>query len=180
MRHGQNRDDVITLLDGRAQHVAGKVVVRPQRTVGNHHTLREARGTAGIVDQGQLVRTLLDVIVDMLLTEVFRILLSIEGVQVLAGIGQLLRARHDERVVRIADDALQVRHLLRVDDASHIVAGKEQLRIRVVHDIMNLLGHEFVQDGHGNGTVGQRGDESHSPLAAVSSAECNLVTFLYA
>ena len=42
---------------------------------------------------------------------------------------------------------------------------------------MHLFGHELVQDGHGDGPVGERGQESHGPISTVASAECNLVAF---
>ena len=116
----------------------------------------------------------------MLLTEIFGELLAVEGVEVLAGIGQLLRTGEDEREVGTADDTFQAGHGLGIDGTSHIVACKEEFGIRVVHDVVNLFGHELVQDGHGNGSVGQGSDEGHGPLAGVASAECYLVSFLYA
>ena len=107
----------------------GKVVVRPDGTIGYHHTLRESRGAAGVVNECQLVTVLFRVIVDVFLAEELGKLLAIEFVQVLAGIGQFVRARHHQRVVGVVDDALQMGHLYRVYLSGHMVADKQQLGV---------------------------------------------------
>jgi hypothetical protein len=61
-----------------------------------------------------------------------------------------------------------------------MVADEQELSVGVVHDIVNLLSHELMQDGYSHGAVGQRSQEGHSPLAAVASAEGNLVAFHHA
>ena len=162
--HRKHRDDRVTGLDLRSQHVAGEVVVRPQCTIGQHHAFREARCAAGVIDHSQLVGTLLHVIAYVLLAEVLGELLTVELVQVLAGIGQLVGARHHQRVVGVVDDTLERRHRLRIDDGGHMVADEEQAGLRVVHDVVDLFRIKLVQDGHGDGAVGQCGDEGHSPL----------------
>ena len=100
----------------------------------------------------------------MFLAEVFGILLAIELVQVFAGIGQFVGAADHQRVVGIVDDAFQRGHRLRVDDGSHVVPNEQQTGLGVIHDIMDLLGIKLVQDGHSDGTVGERSQESNGPL----------------
>ena len=55
-------------------------------------------------------------------------------------------------------------HLHRVNLCSHMVAHEKQFCIRVVDNVVDLFRHEFVQDRHGNSSVGQRGKKSHCPL----------------
>ena len=45
-----------------------------------------------------------------------------------------------------------------------MVAYEEQLGVGVVHDVVNLVAGELVQDGYGNGSVGQCGQEGYGPL----------------
>ena len=177
--HGQYADNAVAGFDNLAQHMLGKVIVRPDGTIGYHHTLRESRGAAGVVNECQLVTILFRVIVDVFLAEELGKLLAIEFVQVLAGIGQFVRARHHQRVVGVVDDALQVRHLYGVYLGGHVVTDKQQFGVRVIHDVVYLVCHELMQDGHGNGSIGQRGQECHSPLTGVSSTKGYLVTFLH-
>ena len=47
-------------------------------------------------------------------------------------------------------------HLHGVYLRSHMVSDKEQFGIRVIDDVVNLLGHELVENGYGTGTIGQR------------------------
>ena len=178
--HGQDGDDIVTCLDGLAQYMFGKVIVRPQGTVGNHDTLREAGCAAGIVNHGHFFAILLMIIVHVLFAEVLREFPSVELVQMFAGISQLIGSAHHERVVAIVDDSFQMRHLQGIDNRSHMVANKEQTGVRVIHNVMNLFGHKLMQDGHGNSTIGQCGQEGCGPLARVAPAEGNLVALLYA
>ena len=88
--HRQDTDDRISCLDLLAQYILGKVGIAPQGTVWNHHTLGETGSTTGIVDHGQLVRILVDIVVDVVLAEVLRILDAKHLVEVLAGVCQLV------------------------------------------------------------------------------------------
>ena len=135
--HGQHRDDTIAGLDGLTQHLAGKVVVRPQGAIGQHDAFGEARSSTGIVDQCQFVGILLVVVIDMLFAEVFWELLAVELVEVLAGIGEFISTADHQRVVGVVDDTFERRHLHRIDDCGHVVANKEQAGLRVVYDIVD-------------------------------------------
>ena len=94
--HGQDGDDAVATVDDLAQHVVGKVVVRPEGAVGNHDTLGETGRSAGVVDHGQLFAVGFLIIVDVLLAEVLGELLAVELVEVLAGVGQLVGATDHE------------------------------------------------------------------------------------
>ena len=88
--HGKDADDVVARHDGLAEHVLGEVGIAPHGAVWKHHALREARGAAGVVDKRQLIGALLNVIIDVLLAEIFGIFLAKDLVEVLSGIGDLL------------------------------------------------------------------------------------------
>ena len=88
--HRQDTDDRISSLDLLAQYILGKVGIAPQSTVWNHHTLGETGSTTCIVDHSQLVGILVDIVVDVVLAEVLRILDAEHLVEVLAGISQLV------------------------------------------------------------------------------------------
>ena len=141
--HGQDGNHVCARLHNGTQLGECEVEVSPQRTVRQHHTLRESRGAAGVVDERQFLGAVL-VVVHVLLAEVFRILCTEELVQVLAGIGDLLLARYQQREVGQVHDGLQVGHLVGVDGLCHHIAHEEQFGTRVVHDVMHLLRHELV------------------------------------
>ena len=49
----------------------------------------------------------------------------------------------------------------------------------MVDNIVYLLGIELMEDGHGNGSVGQRCQKGHGPVSRVSSADSYLVALLH-
>ena len=105
-------------------------------------------------------------------------LLAEEPVQVLACIGELLVARHEQAVVNERDDALQVGHLVGIEGGPHFVAHEQELRLGVVHYVVNLRGMELVEDGHSHSAIGEDAEEGCSPTAQVSAAEGYLVALL--
>jgi len=52
------------------------------------------------------------------------------------------------------------------------------LRVRVVDDIVYLLGFELMEDGHNDGAIGHCGQKGDSPVCTVASADGNLVSRL--
>ena len=175
MSHGQNADDGVASLYLLAQDAFGKVVVAPDGTVWNHHAFGKTCRAAGIVDHGEFVRTRFLVVVHVFGTEVLGEFGTEERVEVFSGIGQFVGSRNHERVVGYIDDTLQLRHLSGVDGGCHHVADKEELRLAMVYDMMNLFWQKFMQDGNSHGTIGQGSEKSHGPVGTVSSAEGNLV-----
>ena len=115
----------------------------------------------------------------MFFAEVLRELAAVELVQVLAGVGELVGTRHHERVVGNIDDSLESHHLRRVDGGGHDIAHKEELGLGVVYDVMHLVGHKLMENGHGNGPVREHGKKGGSPVGTIAAAECNLVTLHY-
>ena len=180
MGHRKDADDAVTIFHHLAQHTLGKIVVAPDRTIGNHHTLGEACGAARIVDHRQFVTTLLPIIAHMLRPEILGIFRAEEGVEMLPRVGEFVGTREQQRIVGDMDDSLQIGHLRGIDGGSHHVAHKEQFRLAVVHDVVNLFGQELMQDGNGYSSIGERRQEGHCPMGTVAAAECNLVATFHA
>ena len=114
----------------------------------------------------------------MFLAEVLGELFAIEFVEVLAGVGELIGAANHQRVIGIVDDAFEGGHSHGIDDCGYMVAYEEQTGLGVIDDIMDLFGIELMQDGYGNGTVGERGQECNSPLRGVAATKGNFVATL--
>ena len=49
----------------------------------------------------------------------------------------------------------------------------------MVDDVLDLFAVELVQDGHGDGSVGQRGKEGDCPVRRVTAADGYLVALVY-
>ena len=179
MCHWQNADDMIAWFYDVSQYVYGKVEVVLDGAVGEHHSLGESCRATGVVDHCQFVWSLLFIIMYVLSAEIFGVFLSEHLVEVLASVGEFVGTRHEERVVGDVDDALECWHLGGVDDCRHHIAGKQQLGVGVVDDVVYLVGRELMEYRHCDGTVGQRGEECHSPVAAVATAQGYLVAFLH-
>ena len=90
MGHGQDVEHGVAGLHYRTQMAQTEGQVAHDGAIGNHHALRESRGTAGIVDQRQFLGRIL-VIAYVLFPECLGILLAKHHVQMLAGIRQFLR-----------------------------------------------------------------------------------------
>ena len=80
----------------------------------------------------------------MLLAEVFGKFLAVQLVEVLAGISQLVGAGEQQRIVGIVDDTFQMWHLGGVNLGGYVVTDEEQLGIRVIDNVVNLLCHKFM------------------------------------
>ena len=50
----------------------------------------------------------------------------------------------------------------------------------MVDQIVDIAGFELVQDGDGNGAVGDGGEEAHAPVGLVAGADGHLVSFVQA
>ena len=174
VRHGQHGDQLVAGF--QRQYLEGEGGVRPQASVGQHHAFGVAGGAGGVVDDRQFVG-LVFVIADVLLAEVFGIFLAEHFVEVFAGILQLFAARHQDGEVRHHHDAFQQGHRAFVEVFPHLVAHKEQFGFGVVHDVVDVVCLELVEDGHDDCAVGQRGKEGHAPVGTVAAADGNLVSF---
>src|SRR5574344_187908 len=97
----------------------------------------------------------------------------------LAGIGEPVGTGDDERVVGIVDDSFEPGHEIGIDDSSNVIAYEKEFRLRMVDNVMNLLGIELMEDGHSHGAVCEGGEESHSPLAGIAPAKGDLVALSY-
>ena len=106
------------------QYLVGKLQVRPQAAIREHHSLGVAGGARCIVDDGQFFRLVL-MVVDMLFAEVLGVFPAEHLVEVLAGIGDPFVAADEQGEVVHHEDALQQRHGTFVQVLPHLVAYKE-------------------------------------------------------
>ena len=176
--HGEHGNDAVAALHLLAEHFDGELVVGPDGAVGNHDTLGVGRGAAGVVDEGKVVGCGVVGVVDEFLAEEFGVLFSEELVEALAGFGELFGARNEERVVGDAHDAFEVRHGIGVELGPDHIAGKEDFRFGVVHNVVNLGGLELVEDGYGHCAVAEDSHEGCGPVGAVASAKGDAVAAL--
>ena len=88
--HRQYADDIVASMYLLAKYSYGKVVVAPQGTIWNHHSLGESCRSARVVDESHVVGILLSRIAYVFLTEKFGEFLSEHLVQMLACICQLV------------------------------------------------------------------------------------------
>ena len=174
--HGQHRDDGIALFERHGR--IGKIQVRQQATIRQHHALRVARSTRRVVDDGQFVG-LFVMIRHMLFTEIFRIFATKQLVQMLACIGQLVVARHQQREIVQQHHAFEVGHHIDIQILPNHIAHKEQFGFGVVHDAVHIVGLELVQNGHRYGAVGYSRYESHAPMRTIAPAQGYFVAFLH-
>ena len=86
--HGEDVEHAAAGFEMLSDFFEGPVEVAGHGAVGYHHSFGEACGAAGVVDQGQCLGGV-DVVVDVLLAEVFGVFLAEEFVEVLAGVGEL-------------------------------------------------------------------------------------------
>ncbi len=177
--HWQDAHRLVSRFDVLAEDSLREVIVAPHGVVRNHHALGETCRAARVVDDSQLLGRRLAVVVHMLLAEIFRIFLAKNLIEMLAGISEFVGAAHRKRIVGYVDDTLQIHHLSGVNLCSHHITHEEQFCLAVVHDVVYLLRQKLVEDRHSHGAIGQSGEECHSPVGRVSSAESDLVALLH-
>ena len=161
--HWQNADNVASRLNGCAQYAACKVGIAPHGTIRNHYTLRVSSSSAGVIDKCQLVWTLLTIVVNMLGTEVLRVLLSKHFVEMFACVCKFFGTAQREREVGKIDNAFECGHLRSVNFRCNDIAHKEYLRFRVVYDVVYLFWRKLVQNGYRHCSVCKGCQESSSP-----------------
>ena len=76
------------------------------------------------------------------------------------------------------DDAFELRHGFGVECGPHHVAGKEEARVGVVDDVVNLLGFELVENGNHDGAVADCGQKGNCPVGTVAAADGDFVARL--
>ena len=179
--HGEHGENLVAGFHILTQHAYGEVVVAPKCAEGNHDAFGVGGGAAGVVQDGQFVGRVA-IVVDVVRAEIHGEFLAEETVEVLAGVFHFFGAPNEqfELLVGVAEDALEAGHAVGIELRPHLVAHKEELSLGVVHDVVNLLGVELVEDGHCNGSVGERGKECDAPPCAVAAADGNLVARFHA
>ena len=160
------------------QHRAGIVLrevnVGIQGPVRDHDALGETGGAGRVVDHGQFLGGIL-VIIEVLGAEILRILLAERLVEVLADEGALLGVGIQELEGIDLDDRRQAGHLLLGEAFPDDLVHEQDAGLGMVHEIVDIAGLEFVQDGNGDGPVGEGGEETHAPVGLVPGTDGDLV-----
>ena len=82
--HGEDADDAVAAFHLASQHALCEIGIAPKGAIGQHHAFREARRSTCVVDEGQLVGALLNMVVHMFFAEIFREALTKHLIQMLA------------------------------------------------------------------------------------------------
>ena len=178
--HGQHGNHVVAPFHFASQHLLGKLIVRPQCPVGNHHPFRVRGCAAGVVYQSQVIGSRLVGVANVVFAEILGVFTSEEFVQPFASLSQLFCSGNEQGIVPYCYDTFQVRHIFGLEFRPYHVAHKQYFGLRMVHDVMHLFSFELMEDGHSHGTVAQHRHEGGSPVGTVASAEGNFVAGLYA
>ena len=71
--------------------------------------------------------------------------------------------------------SLEIRHLILAQPLPHYIIHKQDLCLRMVHEVVHIPGLELVEDRHWHCTVCEGRYESHAPVGLVSGAYGHLV-----
>ena len=197
-RHVAARADGIEQLYGKAIHVAegkhahhgisrfepaygvpAELNVAEQRTVRQHHALAEAGGATGVVDEHHVGGGGAHV-THIIGRETLRVAATEKLVEARAGTSELVAAREQQREVAEAQRAHKVGHLLGVEVLPDGVVGQHEARVAVVDEVMDAVGLEVGQDGHGHTAVGDYGNHGHCPLRRVAATDGDALAGLQA
>ena len=180
VRHGEHGNDARTGRYLCPQDFNGKLVVAPERAVGNEHTFGVGGGATGVVDHGQSLSVGSRAVVDVLAAEVFGMALAVVFIQALSSFGQGFVAADEQHEIGDVYDTFELRHGFCIECGPHHVAGKEETSVRMVDDVVHLFGLELVKDGDNDGAIGECGQEGHRPVCTVAAADGNFVARHYA
>ena len=170
MRHGKNRNDVVAGLDHR-DDFEGELDVGGNGACRYHHALRIGGGATGVVEYQHIVGL---VLVELAAEGLTRKCVGIDFLAMLLPfLCQDIHVDHlaiDHLQIVDGDDGLDGGHLLGLQLLVNLVGNKEQAAVGVGGNLLDVVGSEFVQEGHGNGTIGSDGKEANGPIAAVLAA----------
>ena len=113
----------------------------------------------------------------MLRLKVIRIAVAEFLVQVFAHLGKVCRCRIQELEVVDLDHNRQIRHFVNDQPLPNNLVHKQDARLRVVYQIVYVAGFEFVQDGDGDGAIGERRQKTHAPVGLVAGADGHFISF---
>ena len=147
--------------------------------VGEHHSLRVACRTGGVVDGAELVEVV-ERVVHVFRTEALRILRAEEAVH-LVKLGTQLIVRTIEQFPALhIYHHPQARHLGRIHLLPLVGIREEGDALRMVHEEAGVVGSEVREYGHNHGLVGVHSEVGHAPFRAVPCRKGNLVALGYA
>ena len=166
------RTAVVELIDDSKGDIRGDVVH------GEHHTLRESRGTTRIAQEAHLVVAHLGIL-DVVGRETSGVAVAIVLNDVFLEGGNLLAiALEDAAEVGEREYGLDAHHLLLVNHIPEGVAQEEEFRLGVVDDVVDVVGVEVLKDGDNHSTIGDGGQIGDDPAGVVAANEGDFVTLL--
>ena len=92
-----------------------------------------------------------------------------------ARVGEFVGPRNEQRIVGNVDNAFKIGHFRGIDGGCDDIAYEQQFGVAMVHDVVDLVGCEFVENRHCDGSVGERCEIGGGPVCAISTAEGNLI-----
>lgn len=162
-----------------AHFVEGEAEVGPHAPVREYDALGYAGGAGGVVYHGGVVR-LFPAVDDVVRGKTVLEFFFEKFVYLFSDLVQQGQAAVAQGIVFHANDAVEAGHVPVVQRGPVAVAYEEEAGSGVVDDVVYVVGFEFVQDGDGNGSVRQGGDEGDAPVGAVAAAQADFVAFPYA
>ena len=144
-----------------------EIDVGVEGTVRKHHAFGESGSAGGVVDKRKLLGTIF-VVFDIRGFESVRILLVESLGDVVADsrqrfaagveIGEVVHKHHD----------LEPGHLGLGKTFPFGFPYEEDLGFGMVYEIVDIAGLEFVEDGHGNGSIGKSSQKAYSPVSLIA------------
>ena len=173
VRGRKDDDDVGGVVDHR-EVLVHEVHVGPDGAVGDHHALGKT-GSAGRIAQDRQVVGFVLVIIEVVGADAARIDLLVHLLQLRPGRFGHSFFQMQDLVVLDLDDGGETGHVLRVQAVPDGPFHEEDLRIGMVHQVVDVSGLEFVQQGDRNGPVGHCGEETDRPVGLVAGDDDDLV-----
>ena len=173
VRGREDDDDIGGVVDHR-QVLVHEGDIGPDGAVGDHHALGEAGSAGSVAQDGQLVGLVL-VVVQVLGADAARIGLLVHLLQLRPGRFGDPFLQVQDLVVLNLDDGDEAGHVLGVQAVPDGPFHEEDLRVGMVHQVVDVPGLELVEQRDGNGPVGHRGQETDRPVGLVAGDDDDLV-----
>ena len=148
--------------------------IGPDGAVGDHHALGEAGRAGSVAQDGQLVGLVL-VVVQVLGADAARIGLLVHLLQLRPGRFRDSFLQMENLVVFKLDDGDEAGHVLGVQAVPDGPLHEEDLRVGMVHQVVDVPGLELVEQRDGNGPIGHGGQETDRPVGLVAGNDDDLV-----
>ena len=155
--------------------LARKVHVSAQVLVCNHHTLRITCRTRGVVQQCQII-VIIRRIIHVFCAISLWIFLCKSSIDTFVCRLHLLVSHILERKIVHQYQCSQTWHILRINLLQHVRTRIKQFCLRVINQRLYTFACKIRQDTYCHCLVCLHCQECHTPVRAVASAQCNLIT----